>query len=142
MRQEIFTVQGDLDIDSVYTKALESRQVLDEKLSQLANAKERKRVLDNQISDLEMEIAGRERGAEPTMSATAMEKHLKMVLHSDMAWQSMRASATGLASEIEALEFDKSVLTRDIEISCARMNSLGGKYVYLAAERVGDILPA
>lgn len=121
-----------LGVHSVYEGLLKLRNSLDECLTLLAEAKDKKRDKEFALLDREMEVAADERGRHPDMSAAGMEKHLKIALNNDDDTRELREQLAKLHSDIEGYEFDRSVIETDIKIGLARMNELGGYLQYLA----------
>jgi hypothetical protein len=139
-RTPLFESVSSLDDDAVYRGVIDSRNLLDSKLSDLADAKSRKRQLELKRDDVEWRVAGEERAAHPDFSATAMEKHLKGVLHANSEWLRLRDEIAEVDEDIDDLSADKSALTRDIEIGCARLQSLAGKYMFLGSMSVSEAI--
>lgn len=135
-RETLFTTEGDVDLHGVYQHALDSRQALDAKMTQLVNAKELKRHKEAKFSDREVILTWEFRGANPEMSQAQMDKQIKRVLLNDKDWSDLRNEVLHLTGEVESAEADVSVLKRDILIACARMNSLGGHLFHLGSEKL------
>jgi hypothetical protein len=121
-----------LGVHSVHEQALAARNQLDEVLTELGNKRDSLRDKEWALQDREMEVAGDERGRHPDMSATGMEKHLKIALQNDDATRELREQISHIRSDIEGLEYDRSIAEHDIKIACARMNELTGYFQYLA----------
>lgn len=119
-------------VHEVYQGALAARASLDETLTELSKKRDVLRDKEFLLSDREMEVAADERGRHPDMSATAMEKHLKIALNNDDATRELREQIAHVRSDIEGLEYDRSMSEHDIKIACARMTELGGYLQYLA----------
>lgn len=124
--------EGALGVHRVYEKAVESRETLDETLTDLGKARDLLRDHEFRLSDREMEVASDERGRHPEMSATAMEKHLKIALNNDDAVRELREQVARIRSDIEGLDYDREIAETDIRIQVARMNELAGYFQYLA----------
>src|SRR3982750_2123614 len=119
-----------LGIHSVYEQATVARDTLDGVLTELGEKRDALRDKEWALQDREMEIAADERGKHPDMSATGMEKHLKIALQNDDATRELREQISHIRSDIEGLDYDKSIAEHDIKIACARMNELAGYFQY------------
>lgn len=137
-RSVLFTTDGDLNTEGVYAQALDSRQALDEKLTQLVNAKEKKRKAEFDLVDREMELVSEFRGANPEMSQTQFDKMIKVYINQDPRWRELRDQVHNLTGEVEAADADRSVLKRDIEIAVGRMISNGGQLFYHGADKLAE----
>lgn len=124
--------EGTLGVHSTYEAAQAARNKLDEILTELGDARDTLRDHEFRLTDREMEVASDERGRHPEMSATAMEKHLKIALQNDDAVRELREQVARIRSDIEGLDYDREVAEHDIKIQVARMNELGGYLHYLA----------
>jgi hypothetical protein len=67
-----------LGVHSVYDEARENYVKLDNLMTDLGNARDKKRTLERDIQDREFEIMSDERSKHPEMSAASMDKHLKL----------------------------------------------------------------
>lgn len=121
-----------LGVHEVFTETVEAKTELDKILTELSDKRDALRDKEFLLSDKEMEIAADERGRHADMSATAMEKHLKIAYSNDGEVRGFREEIARLRSDIEGLEFDRSVQEHTIKIGCARMTQLGGYFQYLA----------
>lgn len=121
-----------LGVHKVYEAALDARSKLDKVLTELGDTRDRLRDHEFRLTDREMEVAADERGRHPEMSATAMEKHLKIALQNDDTVRELREQVSSIRSDIEGLEYDREILETDIKICVARMHELGGYLQYLS----------
>lgn len=124
--------ENKLGVHLVYEDAIKNRDLLDGMMTELGDKRDRKRILEAKIQEREFEIMGDERSKHPEMSATAMDKHLKLAYHGDPALQALRSEHLAVVNDLDGLELDKSVLEMDIKIAVARMAELGGYLQYLA----------
>lgn len=124
--------EGQLGVHAVYEQAVAARNTLDGVLTELGEKRDILRDKEWALTDREMEIAADERGKHPDMSATGMEKHLKIALQNDDATRELREQISHVKSDIEGLNYDQSVAEHDIKIACARMTELAGYFQYLA----------
>lgn len=122
-----------LGVNKVYEDALKIREELNETLTLLSDARDKKRELESKLVDVEMFVAAEERGKHADMSQAAMDKHLKVALHNHPEWRTLRANLANLAGEMDGLEMDKTMHETDIKIAVSRMQELGGHLQYLAA---------
>jgi len=135
-RSVLFTADGDVDLDGAYSKALSSRQALDEKLAQLVTARQEKRLAEDRLADLEVELASNYRVNNPDMSQAQFDKQVRWIVHQDPEWKQLRDKITHLAGEIDALDADRSVLKQDILAHTSRMTGIGGYLFYCGAEKL------
>lgn len=131
-----------LGVHTIHETALEARKKLDDILTQLSEAKDKKRKMEIEMSDLEMALASEERGKNPETSATAFKEHLKTVFHGSTDWVFFRDELSLMSGDIEGLEYDKSVTSKDIDIATARMEELGGYLHYLAVAKQASMTSA
>lgn len=124
--------ETELGVHSVHGQALARRDDLDKCLTDLASERDRRRDLEFSITDAEMEVIGAERGKHPDMAVTRWEKHIKEAYRKDDTLRELNEQLTNAQSNIEGLEFDRSIIETDIRISIARMHELGGYFQYLA----------
>lgn len=124
-----------LGVHQICETTISARDKLDKTLTALSEKRDAKRLAEQNLSDLEMEIAIMERGNHPEMSQAQMDKHLKMSVFKDDRWKKLRDELRELNDELDGLEFDRKMGERDIEIGCARMNELGGYLSYLASAK-------
>lgn len=132
-RKALTYAETELGVNSVYLEVLSVRNKLDSTLTELSTARDKKRDLDERLQDREMEIRAEERARHTEMSAAAMDKHVKVALHNDDSVREYREQIQSTVSDIEGLEFDKSMHDTDIKIAVARLQELGGYLNYLAA---------
>lgn len=138
-RVTLFTSEGDVDLHGVFHRAKESRQRLDEKLTDLVNKRAALRRSEANMAFHEITLSGEFRGKNPDMSQTQFDKQVKAYFQADAEWCAHREDGLELKGEVDALEADVSVLKRDIQIDTARMNSLAGYLFYLGAEKLSTI---
>lgn len=124
--------EENLGVHKVYDDAHAGRLRLDDILTDLGKARDRKRDLEFRLHDTEMEIASAEYGKHPDMAQTRMDKHLKQALSKDDSWRELREQLSKITGDIEGLEYDRAVAEVDIKIAISRMSELGGYLVYLA----------
>lgn len=121
-----------LGIHEVFEETVEAKNKLDKILTEISEKRDQLRDKEFLLADKEMEIASDERGKHADMSATAMEKHLKIAYSNDGAVRGFREEIARLKSDIEGLEYDRSIEEHTIKIGCARMTQLGGYFQYLS----------
>lgn len=131
--------EQNLGVNAIYESCLELRGKLDETLSLLSEARDKKRELESKLVDVEMFVAADERGKHADMSQAAMDKHLKVALHSHPEWRTLRADLANLAGDMDGLEMDKAMHETDIKIAVSRMQELGGYLQYLAAIKQSEV---
>lgn len=131
-----------LGVHAVYESALKAREELDGVLTEIDSIRDRKRSVEREISDLEMDILFEERSKHPEMSAAAMDKHLRLAYHQNGQLKALRENHVKTVGELDGREIDKSVLEADIRIATARMIELGGYLQYLAAVKLSTTTPA
>jgi hypothetical protein len=122
-----------LGVHSAYEKTIEARNSLDQLLTLMSEARDRKRDLEFRISDREVEVASNEWATHPDMAVTRMEKHVKAAFNDDTMLRELREQLSKTVSDIEGFEFDRSIHDTDIRIGVARMTELGGYFAFLAA---------
>lgn len=127
--------ETDLGVHAILEATLKAREKLDQTYSHLAEQRDAKRLAEQNLADREMEIAIEERGKHADLSATAMEKHLKMEIFKCEKWKKLRDEIREINDALDGFEYDRKIQERDIEIGCARMSELGGYLAYLASAK-------
>lgn len=130
-----------LGVHRVYEEVVAKRNELDDILGELSDKRDKRRVIEQGISDREMDIVSDERGKHPDMSEAGMTRHLKTVFAKDPLIAPLRQQLLELNNDIDGLEFDKAMAEYDIKIGLARMNELGGYLQYLAVAKLAAIPP-
>lgn len=128
-----------LGVHRVYDDAAGFRIKLDEILTELSAARDKKRDLEFRLSDQEQLIAADEWGKHPDMAQTRMDKHLKSAFWKSDDWRTLREQLSSVTGEVEGLEYDKSIMETDIKIAVARMTELGGYLQFLAAVKIASV---
>jgi hypothetical protein len=128
-----------LGVHKVHTEALEARESLDKILTELGEARDRKRDLEFRLSDREQELATAEWVKHPDMAQNRMEKHLKAAFFADDAWRELREQLGKAAGDVEGSEYDRAIAEADIRIAVARMQELQGYLNYLAAVKTASV---
>lgn len=121
-----------LGVHSVYREAISSRDQLDKVFTDLAALRDKRRALEAQKSDREMELLGEETAKHADMSVAALERHLKSVYHNDTILNEIRIELRSLTDDLDGLEFDRSYLETDVKIAVARLSELGGLLQFMA----------
>jgi hypothetical protein len=124
--------ENKLGVHLVYEDAIKQRDFLDKLITEISEARDKKRGLEASITDREFEIIGDERSKHADLSVAAMDKHLKQAFHADPSLQRLRTEHLAVVNDLDGLELDRSVLETDIRIAVARMTELGGYLQYLA----------
>lgn len=124
--------EENLGVHAVYAAVTEARNKLDVVLTELGSERDKLRDLESRLTLSELEVASDERGRHPEMSATAMDKHLKIALSNNDAVRELREQVGRARSDIEGLDYDREICETDIKIGIARMNELAGYLQYLA----------
>jgi len=132
-RKALDYAENQLGVTRVYEEAIDKRNELDDLMTDLGNARDKKRSLEAKIQDREFEIMGDERSKHPEMSAAAMDKHLKLAYHGDESLQQLREEHIAVVNELDGLDLDRTMLDVDIRIAVSRLNELGGYLNFLAA---------
>lgn len=125
--------EDQLGVHLVYNLATDDRNKLDGLLTDIGEARDKKRITERSIEDRQFEIMSRELATHPAMSAAAMDKHLKLAYHGDPDLQQLRAQHVAAVNDLDGLELDRAMVETDIKIAVARLNELGGYFEYLAA---------
>jgi hypothetical protein len=122
-----------IGVHSVLAEAHASREKLDGILTELGEARDSKRITERSIEDRQFEIMSHELATHSSMSAAAMDKHLKLAYHGDPTLQQLRAQHVAAVNDLDGLELDRAMAETDIKIAVARLHELGGYFEYLAA---------
>lgn len=130
-----------LGVHTVYEEAQESLAKLDETLTQLDSAIDKRRTLDDRIADREMDLLIEERGKHPDHSEAAFARHLKEVQHKDTTLRQLKADRNAAAGEVSGLELDVKFIENRLKVETGRLNELGGYFQFLAAVKNAEPPP-
>jgi hypothetical protein len=125
--------EGTLGVHSVFEETVTEKDKLDKLLTDLSEARDRRRDIELKVSDREMEVTSEERSKHPDMPVTRWDKHIKESFRDDDELRALREQRFNVDSEIEGLDFDRQIAETTIKIGIARMTELGGYLNYLAA---------
>lgn len=139
MRGAKVYAETELEVHAVHAKAKQRSAELDQTLTKLSTARDDKRTWENRLADYESDVTMHLRAENPEMPTTAFERLVKETIRSDAEWRRLRDAVTAAISEVEAFEFDKSFLSKEIDIATARMNQLGGYLFYLGVAGQNEI---
>lgn len=121
-----------LGVHKVYEDAKAAQSALEETLVELDKWRMEKRKLENALSDREQEVIQQAWIDNPEMSQARMDKHVKVLIHTDAGWKVFRDSLSDALAKIDQLETDQRINEQDIKIATSRMSELGGYLHYLA----------
>lgn len=130
--------ENNLGVHSVYSDAIQARDKLDEALTLIAQYKDRRHALEQELQDREIEITSDEVGAHPQMSQAALDRHLKLEIPKNPEVRRIKSDLVSTVSSIEGLEYDIRIAETDIRIAVGRMTELGGYLYYLAEIKKAD----
>lgn len=108
-------------------------QSLDELLADLDKAQDRRRKVEEDYADREVDLINEMRGVHPNMSDTRFKSEMKGWERTDKDLKFFRQSLNEIRSEIQGLEYDIDLTKLRIRTACSRMEQLGGYLNYLAA---------
>jgi chromosome segregation ATPase len=121
-----------LGVHSVANNAEAARNKLDETLTALSEERDKLNSVKDQITEIELEIIGDERGKHPDMAQTQMNQHVKIAFAHSGKLQSLKKQQREIESAIDGLQMDERMAEVDIKMCTARMIELGGYFQYLA----------
>lgn len=125
--------EEELGVHKIFQAAKEALVALDDALTALDKAQDRRRLLDEDYADREVELISEMRGLHPNMSDTRFKSEFKNWERTDELLRALRVELNKVRSDIQGLEFEIEVIRARIRISCSRMEELGGYLHYLAA---------
>jgi len=126
-----------LGVHRVYETASEQLVVLDELLSDLDKAQDRRRQLEDDYADREVELIGEMRGVHPSFSDTKFKSEMKIWEREDTRLREVRVELSKVRSELQGLDIDLEMARMRIRVNCSRMEQLGGYLRYLAEVKAG-----
>lgn len=132
-RKALTYAENELGVHAVYQEAQNFRAALDDTLTELGAARDKKRAVEVMLQDAELHVISEERSANPEMSQAQMDKHIKVVLSKNASIRALREQILEIVGDVEGLEFDRTMSETDIKIAVARLHELGGYFEYLAA---------
>ena len=122
-----------LGANSVYEDALKAHADMDMLVTDLDALKDRRRELDSQVDDREVELLIETRNTHADWSKTAVNDAMKEYKNQDPRLRELRAILLGINSQIAGLEADTKVQEFLVNVKVARMQELGGYFAFLAA---------
>lgn len=122
-----------LGIQAVYDAAQASRNALDETLTLLADARDKRRNIEGEIADHETVVIQSVWVNNPELAQTRLDKLVKNEINQAKSLRDLRTQLNAVISEIEGLEYDKQMHETDIRIACSRMTELNGYLVFIAS---------
>lgn len=124
--------EEELGANKVYEDAQALSLELTEAHNRLDELRDKRRSKEQFKADREMEVIEEERASVPNESVAAFERRLKVVFSNDGGIREAREELSFLAGEINRAEHYIEGLVKDIQITVARMQELGGYFQYLA----------
>lgn len=140
MGNPVTYAEVNLGVHGCYDAANAAHSQLNEIVSDLDKAQDRKRILTDQVTDREMDLLIAERGKHSDMSEAGLERHMKTVKHKDTMLTELRKQLNQTLAQISGLEYDADIEKQRIKIESARMEELGGYLKYLAAAKEAESL--
>ena len=120
-------------VHTVWQEAQQCQERLDTATNTAVGAQAKRRFLDEQIENREMDLLIEERGKHPDHTEAAFTRHLKVVQHSDEELKRLKAERSAVAMAAigadSAVDHERAVL----RMLSARMEQQGGYFAYLAA---------
>lgn len=127
-----------LGAHTTHQEAVQARNALDEILTTISQKRDEKRRLESSKQDREMELLQNEASKHPDHSVAAMERHLKVVHHSDPDLMTLRTQLRQVNDDLDGLDFDRAMAETDIKIAVSRLNELGGLFQFMAVIKQAD----
>lgn len=121
-----------LGVHKVFEEAKEKRQALADANLKMLDLRAARRGQEQYLEDLKMEVIEEERSTNPSESQAAFDRRIKVVFSNNGAIREGRDRLLYLAGDIETVEYEIEMLTKDIQIAVARMQELGGYLQFLA----------
>lgn len=125
--------EENLGVHKVWENVQTYLQDLDSLLADLDKAQDRKRQLNEDYADREVELVHEMRTAHVSMTDTRFKSEWKGWERTDKVLGTIRVELNKVLSEIQGLEYDADLLKLRIKSSTARLEELGGYLHYLAA---------
>lgn len=124
--------EDQLGVNAVHALAEALAHDLEETRQVLALKRRIKHSSEEAYRDAEIEYLTDERPVHSDLSQTAWEKLARDLIHINPDLRKLRASLADEAYEIEKIEVAIRRMQDDLAVAVARMNELGGYFVYLA----------
>lgn len=131
-----------LGVHECFETANSQLDVLDSVLSDLDKAQDRKRQLEDEYADREIELISEMRGVHPSMSDTRFKSEFKGWEREDDKLRGLRVELNKVRSEIQGIEIDAEMARLRIRVNASRMEELGGYLHYLAVVKQGALTQA
>lgn len=122
-----------LGVHLVYDEARDLLKQHEELMQWIAASRSTRRLIEEQIQNLETDIQLDETGKHATMSATALKEKIKLETARNPSHRDLRTRLREVQNELDNFELRRSSLDNHLKAVTARMNELGGYLQYLAA---------
>lgn len=131
--REITYAEDTLGVHEIFTEIETVAKQLEAALESQNEFKQSLRLRDEEIEEIEYDLAVEVKAADPKLSLAAQEREVKSRLMDSHIWAQAKLSRNNKADELSSME----ILVRTLELRhrtlVARMNELGGYFQYLAA---------
>lgn len=127
-----------LAVDAVFDEARAALDELEDRQETLAKTSARRRNIEAEIADREIELIAEHRAANAEMSQAAFDRHMKVVLQQDDQLLDLRTTREAHVSEHERAEYDAERAKLQVRLLSARMEELGGLLHFYAAVKIAS----
>lgn len=130
-----------LGVHRVYEEAQKSLTKLGEASSELADASAQRRSLGEMQTEKEAELISAERAANPEMSATAFDAHIRQMFRAHPDMRKIRYLVGEAQNRVDAATAALRVHEAAVRTHSARMTELGGLLSFYAAAKSASRIP-
>ena len=127
-----------LGVDSVFDEARAAMDELEDRQETLHKTSTRRRNIEAEIADREIELIAEERANNLDLSQAAFDRHMKIVLQQDNQLLDLRTTREAHVSEHERAEYDADRAKLQVRLLSARMEELGGLLHFYAAVKIAS----
>lgn len=125
--------EGDLDVHGVYDRAAEAIATLEDNLTVLRTTAAKRRTVESEMLDCEIDLTARERAEYPEWSQAQMDRHMKVLLHEHDDMVKLRSTLSAVRAEHERAEHEAELSRIRARVEAARLEELGGLLHFYAA---------
>ena len=133
VKRAVAYAEETLDVHGAYDRANEAVATLEDNLKVVRKTGQRRRSVEEQMLDREMELSAGERALNPDLSQAAFDRHMKTVLHNDARMGDLRTTLAAHRSEHERAEHEAELSRIRARVECSRLEELNGLLQFYAA---------
>jgi hypothetical protein len=124
-----------LKVHEVYLESCKALRLAEEGRALVTTLSHNKRVLQDAMTDVEMQLVSTERAAFPDMSQAAFDRHIKAVVHGDPDMTTLRLKLLEDQHQLDQADDSLHQAELTVRVLTARMEELSGLLNFYAATK-------